>query len=296
MLGRDCNLHYFPVEVIAGAANNYDNMVPLSISAQNVNSLNISSSLENWELKVGAIKNMHSDIIFLSDLRLKRKDGFDISNKLGAAMLRGTGRKYDIWSNSNLSNRGVAILIARDIDAEVLDGMEDEQQNIIALKLKIKNVKFILVSIYGPNGACEKFFPMLTLFISKLKEKDEQAKIIIGGDWNTVIDGSPVAENPDLHLMKTFPNHSQHLKLIAFMEKFDLTDPYRIYHPDGGEFSCAPFGTLRSNRSRLDFFLVSRPVLPTVLESKIVLGRLCKLFDHSSINQFISRTEKIYPK
>jgi hypothetical protein len=97
---------------LAGAANNYDDTVPLSISAQNVNSLNISSSQENWELKVGAIKNIHSDIIFLSDLRLKRKDGFDISNILGAAMLRGTGRKYDIWSYSNLSSRGVAILIA----------------------------------------------------------------------------------------------------------------------------------------------------------------------------------------
>jgi hypothetical protein len=123
---RDGYLLAQPVILTAGAADSHDVGVPLSISAQNVNSLNISSSLENWELKVGAIKNIRSDVIFLSDLRLKRKDGFDISNKLGAAMLRGTGRKYDIWSNSNLSSRGVAILIARDIDAVVLDGMEDE--------------------------------------------------------------------------------------------------------------------------------------------------------------------------
>jgi exonuclease III len=82
--------------------------------------------------------------------------------------------------------------------------MEDEQQNIIALKLKIKNVNFIMVTIYRPNGACKNFFPMLWLFISNLKEKDEPAKMIIGGDWNTVIDGSPVAENPDLHFMKLF--------------------------------------------------------------------------------------------
>jgi hypothetical protein len=38
-----------------------------------VNSLNISSSLENWELKVGTIKKLGTDVIFISDLRLKKK-------------------------------------------------------------------------------------------------------------------------------------------------------------------------------------------------------------------------------
>jgi hypothetical protein len=133
---------------------------------------------------------------------------------------------------------------------------------------------------------------MLSLFISKLKGEGEPVRVIIGGDWNTVIDSSPVAENQDLHLMKTFPNHSQHVKLLAFMKKFDLIDPYHICYPDGAEFSYAPFGTLRSNRSRLDFFLVSRPVLPTVLESKIVLGKLCKLFDHSSISLLLGDNKK----
>jgi hypothetical protein len=56
-----------------GKASGREDCVPLSISAQNVNSLNISSSLENWELKVGAIKKLGTDIIFISDLRLKKK-------------------------------------------------------------------------------------------------------------------------------------------------------------------------------------------------------------------------------
>jgi hypothetical protein len=53
---------------------------PLSIAAQNVNSLNISSSISNWELKVNTIMRTNADLILLSDLRLKCKDGFDITN------------------------------------------------------------------------------------------------------------------------------------------------------------------------------------------------------------------------
>jgi hypothetical protein len=48
----------------------------------------------------------NTDVIFLSDLRLKRKDGFDITNKLRAALLKGTGRKYEMWENSNKKARG----------------------------------------------------------------------------------------------------------------------------------------------------------------------------------------------
>jgi hypothetical protein len=47
--------------------------------------------MENWELKVNAIKHLGHDFIFLSDLRLKRKDRFDITTKLRAALLRGAG-------------------------------------------------------------------------------------------------------------------------------------------------------------------------------------------------------------
>jgi exonuclease III len=155
-----------------GEASRREGSVPLSISAQNVNSLNISSSLENWELKVGAIKKLGTAIIFISDPRLKKKDGFDIVNKLEAALLRGTGRKYKLWFNSSLSGRGVGILIAKDLDTVVEDGMEDENQNILALKCKIKNFSYVLVSIYGPNGACANFFnrqPIFARYVSGWK-------------------------------------------------------------------------------------------------------------------------------
>jgi exonuclease III len=116
--------------------------------------------------------NTNTDLLFLSDLRLKRKDGFDITNKLRAALLRGSGRKYDLWENSNKKSRGVAILIARDLDFEVLDGAEDQEQNIIALKVGIFSKIYVLISIYGPNGSCPHFFANVEAYLNLLMDRN----------------------------------------------------------------------------------------------------------------------------
>jgi exonuclease III len=129
----------------------------LSFAIQNCNSLNISSSIENWELKVTAIKKIGTDVIFLSDLRLKNKQ-IDITNKLRKELNNGIGRGYDLWENSSKHNRGCAVLLAKDKKFEVLDGNEDDNQNIIALKVRVDGTLFLLVSVYGPNNTCDVFF------------------------------------------------------------------------------------------------------------------------------------------
>jgi hypothetical protein len=143
------------VKIIAGEA---EGPINLSIAAQNSNSLNVTSNLENWELKIKGIVSLQTDIILLSDIRLKRKDGLDVTNKLKAAMLKCSGRKYDLWENSTKKGRGVGILIARDLGAKILDGCEDQDQNIILLSMNIKAQNLVIGSIYGPNGACPNFY------------------------------------------------------------------------------------------------------------------------------------------
>jgi exonuclease III len=220
---------------------------------QNANSLNISSSVENWEIKVRSIMQQNKDIVFLSDLRLIRKDGLDITNKLKAALLTGTGRKYDLWENSTRRGRGVAILIARDLNCQVLDALEDIDENIVMLKIKLNGSLFIISSIYGPNSGSADFYENLDVFLTNLTGT-ETCDIILAGDWNTVVDNSPVKDNLDLLNMVTFPNQSNNARLLRLMDKWQLFDAFRIKKPYSKEFSYAPFGTSRNNRSRLDFF------------------------------------------
>jgi exonuclease III len=163
-----------------------------------------------------------------------------------------------------------------------MDGHEDPDQNIIALKIKINGNIYVIVSIYGPNGSCPVFFRNLDTYLNALVNKSV-AGIIVGGDWNTVLNSSPVNENIDLCNMLTFPNHPQNSKLTSFAEKWKLFDPFRIKNPMSREFSYAPFGTLRKNRSRLDFFFISESLIPALNTAEIQPGRLCRLFDHAVI-------------
>jgi exonuclease III len=256
----------------------------LTLSAQNCNSLNVTSNISNWEIKVKALRSLNSDLIFLSDTRLKSKDGLDIKKSLKTALYNGTSRKYKLWENSNKSKRGVVILIAADLECEILDAMEDEDQNILMLKVKVQKNILVLASIYGPNGNCGRFYERLDFFLQSLWDTTCSG-IIIGGDWNTVIDADPDPEsNLDVYLMRDIPNLSMNKKLGELMAKWILTDPYRIQNPDPGGYSYAPFGTMRKNRSRLDFFIVSTSLLNNIINANIRPGRLCKLFDHSTID------------
>jgi exonuclease III len=252
----------------------------LSFAIQNCNSLNISSSIENWELKVTAIKKIGTDVIFLSDLRLKNKQ-IDITNKLRKELNNGIGRGYDLWENSSKHNRGCAILLAKDKKFEVLDGNEDDNQNIIALKVRFDGSIFLLVSVYGPNNTCDDFFKNLDLFLHVNRE--EGINIVMGGDWNTVLDNNSPDSNIDLLNMSGIPNPPNSCKLNSIIRARGLVDPYRMLHPTRRDFTYSPFGTIRRNKSRLDFFLISEGMISKIQECKIHQGRLCKLFDHHMV-------------
>jgi exonuclease III len=180
---------------------------------------------------VKAIRSLNADLIFLSDTRLKNKDGLDIKKSLKSALYSGTSRKYKLWENSNKNSRGVAILIATDLDCKVIDAMEDEDQNILMLKVKVQKNTLILGSIYGPNGNCVRFYEHLDFFLQALWDTTCSG-IVLGGDWNTVIDSDPDPEsNLDVYQMRDIPNLTMNKKLVDLMAKWTLADPFCIRNP-----------------------------------------------------------------
>jgi len=79
----------------------------------------------------------------------------------------------------------------------------------------------------------------------------------MGGDWNAVFSCLPLAGNNDVLNMNALPNPSNSKKIKDLCATLKLTDPYRILYPLRNEYSYAPWGNSRDNRSRIDFFLVS---------------------------------------
>jgi hypothetical protein len=66
--------------------------------------------------------------------------------------------------------------------------------------------------------------------------------------------------------MARTPNAANGNLMREFAGKHGLTDPFRVLYPLKKSFSYSPFGNTRSNKSQLDFFLVSTTLLSGIRE------------------------------
>ena len=245
--------------------------INLSISSQNCNSINVSSSYKNMCMKIAAICKLGTDIIFLSDVRLGKK------NKEVTKLFE---KEYKCLFNSSISRRGVGILYKKDLDIEILDTYKDDEENILAISCKISGSLFTLVSIYGPNTDDNRlFFDNLDRCLGQW----QGSPVILGGDWNTTVSNLPANINPDVFRMNSIPSLVRSNWLADTMERFNLLDPFRLLSPTHRDYSYHPFGLLRNNRSRIDFFLISQDVSDAVRSATILNSFSKKCFDHRPI-------------
>jgi len=183
----------------------------------------------------------------------------------------------------------VGILTKSSLDFEVLDRVDDVEENFLLIKAKIQGKELILGSIYGPNEHNHNFFISLFNCIHGLGN----LPIILAGDWNCTFSNAPILYNNDCLNMNSLPNlrHSNYISELC--EDLDLMDPFRGFHPTAIEFTYSPFGTTRTNKSRIDFFLISRDLFGTATGCNIALSLQSKLFDHKAVNLSFRKHRKI---
>ena len=221
----------------------------LTVSTQNCNSLNLTTNVRSQELKIAAIKNLNSDVIFLCDTRLVSNKGISGAKRLKHSFRDAKGKKYDVFTNSSTNSRGVAILTDTALCIIPIDTFCDPEENFIFIKAKINGTLLLLGSVYGPNGTGRDFFRS----VEGILEINCDCKIIIGGDWNTVWDTGLVGSNIDIFKMQHVPNKCNGELLRDLSTRFALLDPTRVLYPDARLLTYSPFGLQRENKSRLDF-------------------------------------------
>ena len=87
-----------------------------SFSSQNVNSLNLTGSKANFDIKISAIKSLSTDKILLSDTRLVNSGIISGEMQVKTALRDFKGRNYTPYFNSSKNSRGIGALIASEID------------------------------------------------------------------------------------------------------------------------------------------------------------------------------------
>jgi hypothetical protein len=102
-----------PIRNRTGEAN--APIIPLSVIAQNCNSLNLTGSTVNFDLKLAAVLQSRADIILLSDTRVITSKGVSASQRIENCLRDCKFRRYKAVFNSTGNSRGVAIFIASDL-------------------------------------------------------------------------------------------------------------------------------------------------------------------------------------
>jgi exonuclease III len=261
---------------------NYPEYFPsISISAINCNSLNMSTVTKHIRLrKFYGICSLKTDVIFISDLRMCNKAGQTDAKFAHETFSVNPYSSYNFIPHSNTNSRGVGILVKKSLKFTCLDTECDPvADNFLLIRASLQDNTVILGSIYGPNKRDDDFFTRLSTALNRLGKYP----IVIGGDWNATPSCLPVHTNLDVCFMQDVPNATHSKKIRGICNDFELCDPFRVLYPNLREFSYSPWGNLRKNRSRIDFFLVSTSIAPKVEECCIKQSVQSKLFDHRAI-------------
>jgi hypothetical protein len=83
--------------------------------------------------------------------------------------------------------------------------------------------------------------------------------------------------------MNTLPNPANSKNLNKLCRDFQLTDPFMILWPERKDYSYIPRDVTKKNRSRIDFFVVSKNIFSKVQKCDILPTVQSKLFDHKAV-------------
>jgi len=129
----------------------------LSFSALNCNSLNISQITSNHQkLKVYSIAKLNTDIVFLSDIRLKKDD--PAVKELEKQFLSNPFCSYNFEWHCLKGKRGVGILHKSSLNLTMQVVGSDVDSNWLAATTNLNGMDLLLVAVYGPNEYNHGFF------------------------------------------------------------------------------------------------------------------------------------------
>ena len=147
----------------------------------------------------------------------------------------------------------------------------DSEGRLLIVKVIIDEDCFFVTNIYAPTDYRDQDC-FIRLLSEQLISNTDTSKVVISGDWNTTL--NPIDKRGGQPWKVTNYRNS----LINLMEELNLIDIYRQFNPTKKYFTyeSKPLNL----KSRIDFFLISRPLSCCVKNTEI---RTSIAPDHKSI-------------
>lgn len=206
------------------------------------------------------LKNKNYSVCFLQDTHFESKLEKYIKSEWG----------YECYFASHTSNaRGVAILFNNNFEFKIKKVHKDTNGNFIIVIIEIKKEDYLLANLYGPNKDEPDFYRQFQNVLADMNVQN----VIIAGDWNLVMDPSRDYQN-----YKHINNPKSRDVVDEIIDSLDLNDIWRELNPESRRFTWRRVNPFQ--QSRLDFFLISDPVVSYVESVDIECGYRT---DHSMV-------------
>ena len=181
---------------------------------------------------------------------------------------------YDIWkkewggdiflSGNSSNSTGVGILVNPNFTYTIIENKNIVEGRMQSLKICINEQNLLLLNIYAPNNTSDNYN-----FLTRIEDFiiiNDSETLIVGGDFNTVID-----INSDKKNGNTSNNKRNRDKINSILQNNDINDIWRILNPSNRQY------TWHSNSKptifcRLDYFLVSSNLVNMITQCKITTG------------------------
>lgn len=166
----------------------------------------------------------------------------------------------DLWmSYGNNRSAGVAVLKGTFKGKIIQTKLHDSGRWVILVIEKNAEI-FILGNVYATNFTTQNKALFLNFEdqIQKIVEKFSNAKLIIGGDFNTIWDCEKDCFPPRPNVRSVLP------ELNNVCSTFDLIDIWRHKYPDKIQFTWCKRNL--TQQSRIDYWLISRYLVKHVKE------------------------------
>ena len=210
-------------------------------------------------------RKQKADLIFLQKTHSTKAGEYKWKKEWGSEI---------IFSHGSSNARGVAVLIKRGLDIVVEQELLNSNGRSIILKTLIKDKRYLLANIYGPNKDAEavRFYQNLSATLRKMDPNSDD-NIVVGGDFNCPL-------NPTLDKKGGILIPRQHVinSIENVQNEFSLHDIWRIKNPNTRSFTWSknhPFIFCR-----LDYWLISDKLNDLVTQVDIQASIKT---DHSSI-------------
>lgn len=171
------------------------------------------------------------------------------------------GNNNIIFSHGETNSRGVAILIANDIEHKITKCLTDNNGRYIVLDLEIGGASCTIINLYAPMQYFERNQIQVINELHENLQNFSMENVIWGGDFNMYL-------NPEIDRIETVKENmslNYREELVTILEIENLVDIWRTQNKSKPCFTWQR----GHQRSRLDYIFISEHLLNRKIQTKI---------------------------